>query len=442
MNPLQYSMIRTLERVFVVIALVFLMGGMEPFISSWTPRQDLAVDTGGSGDIRFQILSLSIYSIGITFLLMDYRRAWKLIAGNPLIFALLIYLLFSAFWSPYPATTFRRGFALVLTTAFAMYLVLRFSPKELLVLLGWAFVLACAMSYFFALFTVWGKHRIGPHTGLWRGTFGHKNVQGLFAAMTVFVMLLLQADSRGPIRWLWWATIGAAIGLLYMANSATSIATLVGVIATWPAVRALRRGRLPLNVKLPVVLIVTFGIVLVAGVQILTLGLEALGRSETLTGRTTLWTAAIHEGMKNAWFGVGYRTFWTEAGARNVYAQLSWEGMRNGHNGYLDVWLELGIAGCVLLGLAFAKTVKRVWQRLVTSTDNVGVFYALFLAFLLVYSFPERVILEQSNLMWALFLMTSFWLTPQRVPAVRTAPRPVHIAAPPTSFGGRSPQRG
>ena len=422
MNPLQFSMIRTLERIFVVIALVFLMGGLEPFISSWTVQRDFRVDTGGGGDIRFQVLSLTIYSIGLTVLLTDYRRVWRLMVGNPLILGLLIYVLFSAFWSPYPATSFRRSFALVMTTTFAMYLVVRFTPKELLTLLGWALVAATALSYVFAVFTVWGTHRAGPHLGLWRGTFGHKNIQGLYAAMTVFVLVLLQSEARGPVRWIWIGTIGAAAFILYKANSATAIATLVGVLAVMPAVKALRRGRLPLNVKLPVILLLGSGLVLIAGVQLVTMLLESLGRNETLTGRTGLWTAAIQEGLNNPWFGVGYRTFWTEAGARNVYAQLNWGGMANGHNGYLDVWLELGFVGVGIFVATLVQALRRVWKRLVTTSDLAGVFYMLFLAFLLVYSLPERVLMEQSNLMWALYLMILFWLTPQRAAAAQPAP--------------------
>lgn len=432
MNEHQYAMIRALERIFAVLALVFLMGALEPFISDWTLRTTTRSADQGGGDIRFQILSLSIYSIGIVVAITSYRRLWHLLVGNPLVVALMVYVLFSAFWSPYPEATFRRGFALLLTTVFAMYLVLRFAPRELLVLLGWALFVACVMSAFFALFTAWGTHRIGPHAGLWRGAFGHKNQLGLFAALAVVVAFLLQSQYSGLMRLHWWITMGLGVVLLGMANSATSVAVCVGTLCTWPLVKALRAGRLPKNVKVPVVLFLGFGGLLALIINFFTFGIEALGRDMTLTGRTTLWALAIDAGMDHPWFGAGYRAFWTEKGAADVYAYLlSWNAVGNGHNGYLDVWLELGFIGVGLFVALLVVATRRVWPRLVDSNDHVGAFYALFLIFLLVYSLPEKVILEQSHLMWVLFLMTTFWLTPERrrfarpagAPSLRPVPR-------------------
>jgi O-antigen ligase len=435
-------MIRTLERAFAVLALAFLMNALLPFYAEWRVVVRSVADEG-QGNIKFQVISMTIFSIGILIALTDYRRLWRLAVGNPMVVLLLAYVLFSAFWSPYPDATFRRGFALVLTTVFAAYLVLRFPPRELLQLLGWALLLVGALSFFFALFTVWGTHRMGPHTGLWRGTFGHKNELGLWSALMVVVGFLLQGQAQHLMRVLWVCLIGMGVVLLGMAHSATSVAVASGTLVVWPLIKALRAGRLPKSVKIPVVLMLGFGGLMVAAVNLFAVGLEALGRDATLTGRTTLWNLALEAGMREPWFGTGYRAFWTEKGAAAVYANLgSWDAVGNGHNGYLDVWLELGFIGLAIFGAMLVVSVRRVWPRLVDTKDHVGAFYALFLVFFLVYSLPEKVILEQSHLMWVMFLMVMMWLTPERRRFAAAAPRPPQPTAQVVPIGPRRPMGG
>ena len=88
--------------------------------------------------------------------------------------------------------------------------------------------------------------------------------------------------------------------------------------------------------------------------------LEAVGRDLTFTGRTTIWTHAIDAGMQHSMLGAGYRAFWTPEGASYVYARI-WAVIGNGHNGYLDVWLELGFIGLGLFLLMFFTAAGFAW---------------------------------------------------------------------------------
>ncbi|HSK40026.1 MAG TPA: hypothetical protein VK943_09690, partial [Arenibaculum sp.] len=87
-----------------------------------------------------------------------------------------------------------------------------------------------------------------------------------------------------------------------------------------------------------------------------------------------------------------------------------------------------------------------VWRRLINSRDAVGTWYVLLLAFLAVYSITEKVILEQSELLWTLFIATTLYLTPRRVrvPAPAPAPaaeRPATGAATTTRTAAFTPHR-
>jgi len=157
----------------------------------------------------------------------------------------------------------------------------------------------------------------------------------------------------------------------------------------------------------------------------LVIGLEALGRDLTFTGRTTIWSYAIVAGMDHSMLGAGYRAFWTPEGASYVYARI-WAVIGNGHNGYLDVWLELGFVGLGLFLVMYFTGLSRAYLRLIRSSDIVGLFYPLVMIYSTIYSFTEKFLLEQSELTWVLIMVTLIYLTPRRAPAVNRSAVPIH----------------
>jgi len=79
---------------------------------------------------------------------------------------------------------------------------------------------------------------------------------------------------------------------------------------------------------------------------------RALGRKSDLTGRTEIWK--VLEGMDtNPIVGTGFETFWT--GTRLAYMNREFPGINESHNGYLDVWLNLGGIGVGLIILVLGQ---------------------------------------------------------------------------------------
>ena len=72
-----------------------------------------------------------------------------------------------------------------------------------------------------------------------------------------------------------------------------------------------------------------------------------------------------------------------------------WATIGNGHNGYLDVWLELGFVGLGIFIVMFATGIGRAYSRLIRSNDIVGLFYALIMVYALIYSFTEKFLLKR-----------------------------------------------
>jgi len=81
---------------------------------------------------------------------------------------------------------------------------------------------------------------------------------------------------------------------------------------------------------------------------------EALGRGSTLTGRTELWANCL-KFQSNPIFGAGFESFWLgERRTRIAELYKNWS-PGGSHNGYLDVYLDLGLIGLsILIGLLIA----------------------------------------------------------------------------------------
>jgi exopolysaccharide production protein ExoQ len=420
MTDLQFYLLRGVERIFCVLALMLLSGALIPYLFSFSTGLDNRDFTGEveNGNIKFQAATLLIYSIGLIYLLAERARLPRLIGGNWALLALTGYALFSCLWSYYPDATFRRGFALLLTTTFAFYLVLRFTPRDLLRLIAWALFLGAALSLVLVSLYPASMIHHDALAGSWRGSFGHKNRLGRMMALGVVVFVLLLMERGGKINWFNWAGLGLCCFMLAMSQSRTAWITTATLLLMIPALRFLRSARLPMSLRVGSLLIAGFSAVM-AGTHFLLIGLEALGRDLTFSGRTTIWTHAVHAGMEHPMLGAGFRSFWTPEGASYVYARL-WAVIGNGHNGYLDVWLELGFIGLGLFVVMFVTAVSRSYSRLIRSTDIVGLFYALVMIYAVIYSLTEKFLLEQSELTWMLIMVSLIYLTPRRIFVVRT----------------------
>lgn len=103
----------------------------------------------------------------------------------------------------------------------------------------------------------------------------------------------------------------------------------------------------------------------------------ALGRNATLTGRTDVWKRALGI-AKNPIFGTGFETFWL--GSRLAWMRMLDRDLNHAHNGYLEVYLNLGFVGVGLI----AASLARGYQNLVASLRRDPSLNSLKLAYFLV----------------------------------------------------------
>jgi len=139
--------------------------------------------------------------------------------------------------------------------------------------------------------------------------------------------------------------------LLFTAHSATSGACFT-LGAAFMVVTALPVfGRRPTAVHA-----VVFAMLLGGGLFVLLGGqgaaAQAVGRDATFTGRTAVWALVIPM-APNPMVGAGFENFWF--GPRLEYLRSIYHPINEAHNGYIEVYLNLGLLGVGLVALILTQ---------------------------------------------------------------------------------------
>lgn len=141
--------------------------------------------------------------------------------------------------------------------------------------------------------------------------------------------------------------------------------------------------------------------VLVSLVDVVALGSTALNRDPTLTGRTEIWNSLLGAGT-NPLIGVGYESFWFGVEAQHLW-EVYWWHPTQAHNGYLEVYLNLGVIGIALLIGVFIAT-YRYGKRSLTYNFSEGRLRLTFLGAILLYAATEAAF-KGLHPMWFMFLL-------------------------------------
>jgi len=86
---------------------------------------------------------------------------------------------------------------------------------------------------------------------------------------------------------------------------------------------------------------------------------ESLGRGSTLTGRTELWEHCL-QFQANPIFGAGFESFWLGERRDKIAAFYTKWRPGGAHNGYLSIYLNLGLIGLSLLILLLITTFWKI----------------------------------------------------------------------------------
>ena len=195
-----------------------------------------------------------------------------------------------------------------------------------------------------------------------QGIVGNANYLGILCvlALTVFAIRLATHPPYAAMQIVW---IALTALLFVRAGSATALASAVGVFVVLLMVLTMRRTRTAGERRRRYILFTAIGVAaVVLVVQLWDRALGMLGRDDSLTGRDEIWGAVWERAVTRPVFGNGFSSPW-----------VPWEPAFDGwivdhglsvfhaHNMWLDVFLQLGGVGVLLMFIAYAAMTWRAW---------------------------------------------------------------------------------
>jgi O-antigen ligase len=376
------------ERAFVVGALLVLAQALVLFLPGGS-------DGTSMGPLA-QALLLGVF--GVTGVLLSrHRQEAAAIVSRLDVWAVLLigFACASVTWSASPQDTLRSLVTLAGTTAFGVYLAVRFSLTEQLRLLGVALVIAMALSVVLIVAApAYGTQVIGGDVA-WRGAFTTKNVFGRAMALTTLVLLLVATTRERPRIALALAGTSAILAM-----QSVSAFALISLGATGSVVLIASILRLRHRFTGPILLAI---LVASLGAGIYAVG-DLVGRDPTLTGRTMLWDAALEAIADEPVLGHGYGAFWRGWEEPSAMAVLrnAWN-PPHAHNGALDLALEIGVVGLSLWVLSVGAVVRRSYRHLRRAGTLAALWPLALVVFIVGWGLSESTG-PGLYLFWALFV--------------------------------------
>src|SRR5215472_6454361 len=343
----------------------------------------LGIESEEGGEIFAQVLWALLY-LTLFFLI---RKRWKdfikLAERDRLLWVLTAWAILSIIWSIDRPVTFRRSVALLGTEAFGVYFALRYSLKEQLEKITAALAIVIGASVFACLFfpSYALSSGVPAEQGSWRGVLSHKNTLGGFALLLALVLFIRYVS--GWRRTLCTFGIAILVVVVVLSQSITSLVYFVLAFVAIPLVRFFQQ-RPSHRTK-----------VLLAGAMIFAASatwlyfhgedfVYSIGKDPTLTGRTELWALSLIWIQQKPVLGYGLEAFWSSyyGPAADFRIISPWLAAPHAHNAYVNLWLDLGIVGLLLLLYILIANIRNAAHLATRSRAAVDTWPIVFFVYL------------------------------------------------------------
>jgi exopolysaccharide production protein ExoQ len=385
-------------------------------VSLWlgmTPPAGTSLQLDGSPVDRLFFAALSAAAVCV--LVHRGRRVFAFVKANVPILIYFLFCLVSVLWSDFPGVAFKRWTKSIGDLLMILIIITDEQPvaalRRLFSRLGFILI---PLSLLFIKYYPF----LGRGYDQWSGAavnFGVSSDKNMLGVMTFVLLLgafwrvlgLVRKEEvpshRGRHLLAQGTLVTLGIYVLTFAESKTSsVSCVLGAGLVFVATRRFfQRNAWAVHVLVVGLLVVGSLLFLFAGQASIA---HALGRSSNLSGRTDIW-AAIIPMVPNPVVGAGFESFWLNP---RVAATL-WDLFPNlplneAHNGYIEMYLELGWVGVGLIAIVLLNG----YRRSVNAFRREPVIGGLLVAYVvsaIVYSFTEAGF-RMMDPIWIFFLLS------------------------------------
>jgi exopolysaccharide production protein ExoQ len=315
-------------------------------------------EAGGDSSALHKISLLLVSVIFITVISSCKAPLIGTLLRSKLVLSLPLLALCSSFWSEQPMKSLVGGAILLSFTVFTICIAaeFKFQRQVELIILSGAVVLPLSIAFAVLVPSV------GTTPAGWSGVFGQKQLCA--AISTLWLITALHWRCHGfhrrftkPLYILMCAV------LIVMSQSRTGWLLALVAVLLWAVLSAAQRVRrlevvLGVAVSVPIILATAYIVFTQYGLLA-----SSLGKDSTLSQRTIIWKAVWESIVQRPYLGYGFSAFWSglNGPSQRVVLISDW-GIQQAQNGYLDLWLGLGVGGVVIITLMAALAIRTFFK--------------------------------------------------------------------------------
>ena len=390
--------VRTSKALWIPVVWLWILGSRA--VSIWlgggwaAPSADALMEGSPMDALVFQVLLVS----GLVVLAQRGQRCLAVMKGHWPIICYFSYCLMSVVWSDYPDVSLKRWIKATGDVVMALVVLTDAQPAAALRRLysRVGFILSPASVVLIKYYPYLGRG-YDQWTGqqFTMGVTTDKNILGVttyvLAVGTLWqiLRLLKNSDLPGRLRQLvaQCGLLGFQIWILFTANSVTSLTCFTLAAFLMLATSLPRFTARPAAVHQFVLgLIIIGGLMKMTGAD--TAVVRAMGRNPDLTGRASDIWPLLFRMAPNPVLGAGFETFWLGPRLRRVWAAFPNLYVSEAHNGYLELYLNLGAIGLSLVLLTLVHGYRQAVAVFRSDSASGGLVLAYVMS-VMMYGYTE-----------------------------------------------------
>ena len=353
-------------------------------------------------------VQLTFIAAGVYVLNRRQVSLGEIFRNNGWLMAFLLCCFISIAWSDFPFVAFKRWIKILGHPIMALIVLSEPDPEEAVTTLlkRCAYILVPFSILFIKYYPEWGRgFNFWTGQGYNVGVTTDKNLLGVdcFILGLFFFWHLLQIP-RTPRSKARRNELLLTLGFLYMiswliwkANSQTSfLSLLIGMLTIVLVGLPFVNKRLIGTYALLVVVTLTVT-ELMFGIYSHVVGLS--GHDATIAGRAELWGDLLAL-RTNPIFGVGFESFWLGERLKTI-SESRWWHPNEAHNGYLEIYLDLGLIGLFMLAGLIIAVFRKIRLALLRDSQ-FGRFRLGFLVATVFYNWTESSF-RGLSFVWCIF---------------------------------------
>ena len=388
-----------------------LVSRIGPDVTSLIPQVVLIIAT---------LVSLRGFYFRSDVTLTTVQQSWPLLL-------LLSWIGISVLWSSATEVSARRYISLLMTAMIALHMITVLPLRRIVHIIGIVTTTTVLLSFVLALIEPAGIGRssfIPHHAGSWSGIFVHRAQFGAACSICAvfFAYRLFMERSRNRTRDV--SLLLLVLFGLYMANSRMALASTILALASMLVFNTVRRQKL-LGVRVTPTVAYSFAILTFVAVACIVVtsfsfALELLGRNSTLSGRLRFWDYGLAFAQDHTLIGAGYRAFWVdgEVGRAilqsklylNIEQRIGFAQLENAHNGFLDLYFDLGLIGVASFTLFSLALFGAIMRSLTIRNQVTSLFLAAAVMQTYIRNVTETTLLNHSDMSFFIVLIACFGL--------------------------------